>query len=106
MTFEIEDIYWDDCIHVENGSVYDEDDEDDGSGSEMKREEEAEIEQHPLVIWKDTIIPKRKRRKKRIKDLIYHFRYDVKREKNSKNGDLIIEWLPSYVSPKDIKIIY
>lgn len=88
MTFEIEDIYWNDCIHVED------EEEDDG------------FEQHPLLVWKDTIIPKRKRRKKRMKDFINHFRYDVKRERNAKNGDLIIEWLPSYVSPKDIKIIY
>ena len=98
MRFEIEDIYWNDCIHVED-TVYDDDDDDDGSGSEI------EIEQHPLVVWKDTIIPKRKRRKKIMKDFIYHFRYDIKREKNAKNGDLIIEWLPSYVSPTDIKVI-
>ena len=69
-------------------------------------EDETRIEQHPLIIWKDTIIGKKHRNSRGVKKLLRHFRYDIKKQRNGKNGRLIIEWIPSYVSPRDIKTFF
>ena len=98
MTFEIEDIYYDDCIHVER--------DEDESIEYDDVEDESRIEQHPLVIWKDTIIGRNRRKSKGVKKLLFHFRYDIKKKRNGKNGRLIIEWIPSYISPRDIKTFF
>ena len=97
MTFEIEDIYYDDCIHVIDDEMEQNDDDD---------EEETRIEQHPLIVWKDTIIGKNRRNSRGVKKLLRHFRFDIKRQRNGKNGRLIIERIPSYVSPRDIKTFF
>ena len=106
MTFEIEDIYYDDCIHVIDDEMKQNDDDESIEYDDEDVEEETRIEQHPLIIWKDTIIGKNRRNSKGVKKLLRHFRYDIKKQRNGKNGRLIIEWIPSYVSPRDIKTFF